>query len=100
MGCRTISGTVGGFSAAATEAITFVWFFLLTVKIGAFFKTHEFLDEFLRFLDPKNNEHEVEGEDLPFKAGSLGELRLCANLVTCAILVWFSVIPMENWGVF
>lgn len=87
MGCSTISGTVDAFSAVATEAKTFNWLILLTVKIESLFKTHEFFDEFFRFLEPKNNEHEVEAEDLALGVGNLGELRLCAILVTCAIMI-------------
>ncbi|KAG6427979.1 hypothetical protein SASPL_112227 [Salvia splendens] len=78
MGCSTISGTVDGFSAVATEATTLNWFVFLTVKMEPLPKTHDPLDELLRVLGAKSKEEEVEAGDLALGIENLGEARLCA----------------------
>lgn len=52
IGCSTISGTVDGFSAVATEARTFMGV-LPVVKIESLFKIHEYLGDLFTILDPK-----------------------------------------------
>lgn len=96
MGCSTISGTVDGFSAVATEATTLNWPAFLTVKIELLPKPHDLLDEFLRLFEAKNNEDEVEAVDLALGVGNLGELRLCAILAACAIAIWYSE-QLSRW---
>lgn len=85
MGCSTISGTVDGFSAVATEAETLNGL-LLTVKIRFLFKTHKDFDELLAFLESRWKEHDVEAEILGREVGNCGTWILCPMLLACAIL--------------
>ena len=78
MGCSTISGTVDGFSAVATEATTLNWFVLLTVKTEPLPEPHDPFDELLRVLGAKNKEEDVETGDLALGIENLGGARLCA----------------------
>lgn len=99
MGCSTISGTVDGFSAVATEATTLNWLAFLTVKIELLPKPHDLFDEFFKLFEAKNKEDEVEAGDLALGVGNLRELRLCAILAACAITIWcFEQLRLEIDG--
>lgn len=87
MGCSTISGAVDGFSAVATEAITFTDLFF-AAKLESLLETLKQFDELLTSFEAKNTEYAGKAEDLEFRPVGLGKFgiwSLCAKLLTCAI---------------